>query len=174
MCLNNDCRLVSFSVKERRWKCPLTASFESGEGQGWRAFSTQPKSHKPLCLCLQELKSSCWFLFLLLFMRSVWKLFVLETHLKYESKVSDIAPSSGKKPEAQLRTVGITGISSAETRFLNSRSLFLHLWLRGRWSRQFPKFTFTELNNTVVTEALRLLFLPGMWKMPMKTAHSCY
>lgn len=66
----------------------------------------------------------------------------------------------------------LQGTRSVETRFLNSRSFFFAFVTQGRWSRQCPKFTWTELNNTVVTEAIKLLFMPGMWKMPVKTTQS--
>lgn len=35
--------------------------------------------------------------------------------------------------------------------------------------KQRPKFTLTVRNNTVVTKASKLLFMPGMWDMPVKT-----
>lgn len=86
-------------------------------------------SHRSLLhLCLQELKSSCWFQLLFLFKESVWKRSVFETRLKYELKVSDITPSKRKKQEALLRTLRIPG-SKLSWNQVSQFLISVNLWL---------------------------------------------
>lgn len=161
-----------FSCTRKEMKMSFDSLFCVFKGKDGVLFSTLFSSPKPP-LCLQESKSSCWLLLLFLYMGSVWKLLVFGLICNRNKKFLTM-PGSGEKQEAHLRTMGIQR-SNLGWNQISELLIFIFAFVaQGRWGKQCPKFPLTEWNNSVVAEAIKLLLMPGMWRMAMKTTKSHY